>query len=446
MNFEKNIFKAYDIRGKHNELSAELGEYIGFSVVRKTGAKCLLVGRDMRETSDILAEAVARGANLAGAKVIDIGLCTTSLYNFALTNSKEAEAGVMITASHNPAEYNGFKMNFEDGQPISGLEIKEMIDELGEIEKVEFVENVEKVEVLEDYLDFLVEAVELPAEMSELKVVADFGNGMGGLTLSPLFKRLGIEVVEMYKELDASFPNHEANPAKAETLEDVKKKVLEIGADFGVATDGDGDRIAFIDDKGRHLRGEQTLAILVNLLAENSPGKKVVVQPNFGRAAIEMIERAGYEMVETRIGRNFVIKGMKENGAMIGGESSAHFFYEATNYLESIDYTFLLVLLAWLNSEKTFAEMTEDLHSYVNTGEINFEIEDKEVVLARIEESFAEEAVAVNKLDGVRVEFADWWFIARPSNTEPVIRVTVEARNEDLVAEKVEILRKLIEG
>lgn len=446
MKFETDIFKAYDIRGKHHQLSVELGEYIGFAVVKKTGARSLLVGRDMRETSDDLAEAVARGANLAGAKVLDIGLCTTSLYNFALINSDEVEAGVMITASHNPAEYNGFKMNFADGQPISGLEIKEMIDELGEIESEEVQDNVEEVEVLEDYMDFLVEAVELPADLSELRIVADFGNGMGGFTLSPLFERLGIEVIEMYKELDATFPNHEANPAKAETLEDVKKKVLETEADFGIATDGDGDRIAFIDNKGRHLRGDQILAILVSLLAENFPDGKVVVQPNFGRAGLEMIEGVGYEMVESRIGRNFVIKAMKESGAIVGGESSAHFFYEATEYLESIDYTFLLILLAWLNSGQTFAEMVEDLFKYVNTGEINFEIEDKEAVLTRIEEAFAEEAVAVNKLDGVRVEFADWWFIARPSNTEPVIRVTVEAESEELATEKVAILRKLIEG
>jgi phosphomannomutase len=445
MNFEKSIFKAYDIRGFHEQLTPELGRAIGFAVVKITGAKTLMIARDMRNSGEMLLRAVAEGASQAGAKVVNIGMATTSLYNFALTNLDHIEAGVMITASHNPSEYNGFKMNHHDGQPISGLEISEFLERMNENLPVSEVE-IEEINVIEDYLEFLIDAVELPADLSAVKLVVDYGNGMGALTLDPLFKKLGCEVTALYAEPDSNFPNHEANPAKSETLEDVKKKVLEIGADFGIATDGDGDRIAFIDNTGRHLRGEQTLALIVKLLAETVPSDKVVVQPNFGAAAFEMIAEAGYEMVESRIGRNFVIKAMKESGARIGGESSSHFFYKETNYLESIDYTFLLILLAWLNSGQTFAEMTDELHSYVNTGEINFETHKKEEILNKVREVFAGEAKKIDELDGIRVDFEDWWFIARPSNTEPVMRITIEGKNAELVAEKRAEIERLIES
>lgn len=436
MEFSKSVFKAYDIRGKKEDVVPEIGRQLGKALVGSLNGKRLLIARDMRETSPQLAEAFIDGAVRMGAHVIDIGMSTTSLFNWAVTNL-DVDYGAMITASHNPSEYNGIKVATSDGQPLSGEELYEKVTQL--YEDATQTGDVEERQVIQDYLDAVIAAAgELP-DFSGAQIVIDYGNGMGALTLRPLFERLHIDVTELYAEPNSDFPNHEANPAKEDTLVDIKNVVEEQHADLGIATDGDGDRIGFIDNKSRTLRGDQALALMAKTYLSMHEGNGVVVSPNHGWAGMRMIEDAGGDLVEERIGRTFIIKKMHETGACLGGEVSSHFFFKEFQNLESIDFALLFILKIWKQSGVSFAELTEDLRTYHNSGEVNTEVENKEVVLERLQETYAGTATVVNTLDGIRCEFGDdWWFIVRPSNTEPLIRLTVEAKTEEMMREKVE--------
>lgn len=442
MDFPKEIFKAYDIRGLKELVSPDVAQQVGRSVVAKLGGKTILIGRDMRETSPQLAEALIEGVTKMGGSVVDIGMTTTSMFNWAV-GSMDVDFGVMVTASHNPAAYNGMKVARSNGQPISGEELYDFV--LEQYEDASEVGSVEQKNVLDEYLDAVLEAAgELP-DLTGVRIGADYGNGMGSLTVKPLLERLGVEVTDLYADPDATFPNHEANPAKEETLVDVKNLVEESELDLGIATDGDGDRIGFIDNESVSLRGDQALAMLAQHYLEKHPGAKVVVSPNHGWASTNLIKEHGGELVEERIGRTFIIKKMHETGAVVGGEVSSHFFFNEFQNLESIDYALVLMLQIWKASGKSFADFVRPLRAYHNSGEVNTEVEDKAAVLQKLKDTYASQASVVNELDGIRCEFGDdWWFIVRPSNTEPLIRLTVEAKTEEMMQEKVEELRSLI--
>lgn len=444
MDFPKAIFKAYDIRGLKEQVSPEIAGQVGRAVVAKLGGKTVLIGRDMRETSPQLAEALKEGVTKMGGNVVEIGLTTTSMFNWAVT-TMDVDFGVMVTASHNPAEYNGMKVATSAGQPISGEELYDFV--LESYEDATEIGSVTEKDVLNDYLDaVLATAGDLP-DLSGVRIGIDYGNGMGSFTMQPLLERLGIEVTELYAEQDATFPNHEANPAKEDTLVDLKNVVEESDLDFGVATDGDGDRIGFVDNESVSLRGDQALAILAQHYLESNPGSKVVVSPNHGRASTDSIKEHGGELVEERIGRTFIIKKMHESGAVVGGEVSSHFFFNEFGNLESIDYAFVLMLQIWKSTGKSFADFVRPLRTYFNSGEVNIEVEDKDVVLKTLKEKYAADATVVNELDGIRLEFGeDGWFIVRPSNTEPLIRLTVEAKTEEHMKEVVEEVSQVIKN
>ena len=438
----KKIFRAYDIRGLLHEVTPTIARQVGAAVVKKTGAKQVVVGRDMRQTSAELARAAIDGIISTGADVRDIGLCTTSMFNFAVSSYADADAGVMITASHNPAQYNGIKMAIGSGEPIAGQEILEIIESGPDV--ITVPGRVYEFNVLSDYLQSCFDLSGVSG-LRGTKIVADYGNGMASISLRPLLQRLGVEVFELYPEPDANFPNHEANPAKEETLTHIKKKVVEIGADFGIATDGDGDRLAFIDEKGQSIRGDQTLAILAKSVLRQKPGAKVIVSPNHGWAATDMIRECGAELLSSRVGRTFIIKLMKESQAALSGEVSSHFYFEQTHGLESIDFAFLLVAGIWKESGKTFSELTAPLRVYINSGEINCEVKDKDKVLSTIEKTYAHLATSIDRTDGLRCEFGrDWWFIVRPSNTEPVVRFTFEAVDMETLEKHRDEIMKLI--
>ncbi|MFH1632049.1 MAG: phosphomannomutase/phosphoglucomutase [bacterium] len=444
MNIPRHIFKAYDIRGLLAEVTPEIAEAVGFALVEKTGAKRVVVGRDMRETSPELAVAAMRGITKAGAGVADVGMCSTSMFNFAVSSVDDFDAGLMITASHNPKEYNGIKLAFSSGLPISGQSILELVEK----EQVDSFEQgkIEEIGVLDEYLGKCIDLADAP-DLSGTKIVVDYGNGMGSVSVRDFLSRLGVESVELYPEPDASFPNHEANPAKEETLADLKKAVLSEGADFGVALDGDADRIGFVDNEGQSLRGDQMLAVLARHILKTKPGATIISAPNQGWAPMDAMRELGANIVDCRIGRTNVINAMDKEGAALGGEVSSHFFYDEFNNLESVDYTLALALAVWKRSGEPFAELVRDLRSYVNSGEINTEVEDKEKVLKALEEKYAPIASIVNKLDGIRCEFdRDWWFIVRPSNTEPLIRLIVEAKSEELMKERRDEVLEVIKS
>jgi len=446
MDFPKEIFRAYDIRGLLDQVTPELAEQVGRIIVMKLGSKKILLGRDMRTTTPELAAAFIKGVTEAGGHILDIGMTTTSMFKWATLNTG-VDHGVMITASHNPAEYNGIKMATSTGEAISGEQIHELLPaaELGEVnEKGE----VQEVNVVDRYLDAVVEIAGKLPDLSSVKIVVDYGNGMGSVTVGPLLRRLGLDPVELYAEPDGTFPNHEANPSKEETLVDLKQAVLEQEADFGVATDGDADRIFFIDDSGKTIRGDQMLALLVEYFTvKKGSSVKVVTAPNMGKASIDYMKAHDAEIIEERIGYKFIIAKMREKKADLSGEVSGHFFFPEFKELETVDYTLLLFIKLWKESGKTTAELAAPLRGYVNSGEVNIPIKDKLKTVEAIKSHYSNSATSVNEIDGIKCEFGEeWWFIARPSNGEPLVRITVEAKDASIVQEKVKELSELVKS
>ena len=444
MEIPKHIFRAYDIRGLLDEVTPEIARVVGMALVSKTGAKTVIVGRDMRATSLELEAAAIEGVTSMGASVIQIGRCSTSMFNFAVSSQEHIDAGLMVTASHNPPEFNGMKMALASGLPISGTEILEEIQKCivaGDVRKG----NVTDQDILSAYIDKCVAVENLP-DLAGTKLVIDYGNGMGAMSVRELCKRLKIDVVELYPEPDARFPNHEANPAKEETLADVKAAVVREGADFGIALDGDADRVGFIDNEGNSLRGDLTLAVLSKEVLARKPGSKIVVAPNQSWTTFDSITENGGVPLECRIGRKFVVEAVQKQGAVLGGEVSSHFFFEEFHGLEAVDHAIVRILSIWKQSGMTFADMVRPYRAYTNSGEVNIEVHNKEQVLDKLEQ-YAASATKVNKLDGIRCEFdRDWWFIVRPSNTEPLLRLIVEAKTPELMEEKRDELVRLIGG
>lgn len=447
MEFPTHIFRSYDIRGLIEEVTEDIAERAGYFLVQKTNAKTVVVGRDMRSTSPALAQAAIHGITQAGANVLDIGMVTTSLYNYATSTLDGIDAGLMITASHNPAEYNGIKLGNAQGLPFSGKEMLEVIQ--GEMIASENIGNVEQQNVVDAYLDHCLSLLNMP-ELTGTKLAIDYGNGMGSVTIAPLLERLGVDVVELYKEPDARFPNHEANPAKEETLKDVQALIQNERVDFGIALDGDADRIGFIDEHGESLRGDQMVGVFAtyfanaNQKANANKSAKAITAANYGWAALKQLDALGIEQVMSRIGRTHIIALMKEHNADFGGETSSHFYFKDFSGLESVDYALLLALKIWKESGVAFSELAAPMRKYINSGEVNTEVEHKDKILQAIREHYIPLAETVNEMDGLRCEFADWWFIVRPSNTEPLLRLTVEAETQALMEEKRDEIAKLM--
>lgn len=444
MELNPEIFRANDIRGLLAEVTPEVAYAVGAALVRVTGAACVVVGRDMRTTSPELAQEAMRGITDAGADVRDIGMCTTSMYNFAVTSSPDVGAGLMVTASHNPPEYNGIKLARANGLPIPGTAMLAPAQEPWTPAAAKG--RVAAQDILGEYLDACVSHDDVP-DLRGTKVVIDYGNGMGALSLRPLCARLGIDAVELYAEPDARFPNHEANPAKVETLAALKAAVVREGATCGVALDGDADRIAFVDNEGEHLRGDQTLALFAEDMLARTPGAQVVVAPSMSWAVCDAIRAAGGQPVECAIGRTVVVKTMHDTGAPLGGEISSHFMFGEFHNLEAVDYAFVRALSLGKRSGKTFADLARPLRAYANSGEINIEIHDKRAAIERATARFAPQATVVNTRDGVRCEFGrSWWFLVRPSNTEPILRLIVEATDRATMEARRDALVAVLRG
>ncbi len=442
MDIDESIFKSYDIRATTDKLSPELAEIVGSALVHMTKAKTVAVGHDMRQSSPELAEGLIRGIASQGAKAVDIGMCTTTMFNFVVSDYDEIEAAAMVTASHNPAEYNGIKMANADGFPISGEEIKGAV--IGqEYPAIGEPGEVEKRDIMNDYLDKIFGLVQLPS-LDGMTIVVDAGNGMAGLILPKMFERMDAEFHTLYMEPNGNFPNHEANPVKEETLDDLKDKMKEVGADLGAAFDGDGDRVGFVDEKLNTIRGDILLAMLATEYLKQHPGGKVYTAVNQSWAVRDAVEAAGGEVVMNKVGRTNAIKWMKENGGVLGGEVSSHFFFQEFNDLESSEFAFLLIIKMIAESGKTFLEIMTPYTKYASGGENNFEVEDKEGTIKRLVDAYQDEAVNMIDIDGVRLEFNDWWFNVRASSTEPLIRLTLEAESEEILAEKKQALIELI--
>ncbi len=443
------IFKAYDIRGiVPDQLNAEIAYRIGRGAGSFLGsAGPTAVGRDARSHSCELSEALIRGLNDEGVDVIELGLISTPMMYFAVDNLGAA-GGIMVTASHNPGEYNGFKICRENAIPIgeaSGLkDIERLSEERGDKKPAARGGRIEQADVVSGYVDHV---LAVGGDCPKLKVAIDCGNGMSGVALEPLLERLPLEVERLYFEPDGSFPNHEADPLKVENLVDVAEAVRRSGADFGVAFDGDGDRAVFVDEKGAPIASDLMTGIMARHQLKASPGGLVLYDLRSSRAVAEEIEKAGGVAEMCRVGHSFVKAQMRESGAIFAGELSGHIYFRFSPTLIADDGTAAFVaLLAVLAAErKPLSEIVDPLRRYHASGEINRKVSDKQGLMDAIQSEHSG-ANEISNLDGLLVRYSDWWFNLRPSNTEPVLRLNLEAGSEARMCEERDKLLARMEG
>ena len=442
------VFKAYDIRGTvPDQLNAELAYGIGRAAARFIGAARLAVGRDARTHSPELRDALVRGITEEGVDVVDLGLVSTPMMYFAV-NDRGLGGGVMVTASHNPGQYNGFKLCREKAIPIgeaTGLkDIEALVAELRHAAPAERLGSVEPVDVRAGYVDHV---LSVGRHRPALKVAIDCGNGMASVGLEPLLERLDLEVERLYFEPDGTFPNHEADPLKVENLEDVGEAVRRVGADFGVAFDGDGDRAVFVDENGRPISSDLMTAVMARHQLEREPGALVLYDLRSSRVVAEEVEAAGGRAAMCRVGHSFVKAQMRDEGALFAGELSGHTYFRFEGDLIADDGTAAFVAaLDVLGAEgRKLSEIVDPLRRYVQSGEINSKVGDTAEVIDRIRSEHAD-APEVSMLDGLLVRYPDWWFNLRPSNTEPVLRLNLEAdTQEKMEAERDAMLKRIAE-
>jgi phosphomannomutase len=426
------IFKAYDIRGVvPDELDAETAEAVGAAFVRVTGASAIVTAHDMRASSVPLATAFARGATGQGADVIEAGLGSTDMLYYA--SGALDLAGAMFTASHNPARYNGMKLCRPTARPIgrdTGLgEIRDLVAD-GVPAHDGAAGTVSRHDVLSGYADHLKALVDLSG-IRRLKVAVDAGNGMGGHTVPTVFEDLPIDLVPLYFELDGTFPNHEANPIEPENLRDLQAAVRAHGADIGLAFDGDADRCFVVDERGEIVSPSAITALVAVRELAKHPGASIVHNLITSRAVPEIIKEHGGTPVRTRVGHSFIKQTMAETGAVFGGEHSAHFYFRDFWFADSGMLAALHVLAALGGQSRPLSELLEEYDRYVASGEINSEVTDQATATEKVRAAFAGRPdVTIDELDGLTVEADDWWFNLRPSNTEPLLRLNVEATDE----------------
>lgn len=449
--FEAKIFKAYDIRGLVGEevtedLAFALGQALVVYLKDKQSLRKIAVAYDMRETSPALAEALRRGIRAQGVTSVDLGLATTPMLNFAVGFYEDLDAGVMVTASHNPAEYNGFKMCDINVLPIGKNRGMDEIRDLvlaNHWESVDSTATDEPRSVTDDYLNRVFSLVNLNSE-KKMCVAVDAGNGMAGLLLPLLEKRLpNVKFLPLYWELDGRFPNHEANPLKHETLADLQALVLQEKCDFGVAFDGDADRVGLVDNTGTIIPGDLVTALLAKELLIDNQGALVLYDLRSSNIVKEVIGEAGGRFEESPVGHAFIKTAMHDRGAIFAGELSSHFYYRDFYNVESAVYTFLLLCSLLLKNEQSLADLVAPLRKYYQSGEINLRVnnEKAEQIFSEIANYYQtqnseDKAMSISYLDGLKIALPGWWFNLRMSNTEPLLRVNMEAESADLLHEK----------
>lgn len=435
------IFKAYDIRGVYPaDINADIAEAIGRAYIEFTGAKKVVVGRDMRPHSQPLFEGLSRGMLAQGADVIDLGLCSTPMSYFA-NGTLKADGSVMITASHNPGEWNGFKLCRTNAVPISGatgiMDIQK-IAEAKSWKKCDRPGKLSSYDIAPEYGKFLRSFAKMDRK---LKVVVDYANAMG------LYEIAGItdlfDIVPLYDTLDGTFPNHEANPLHLATLDAIRAKVKEVGADFGAAFDGDADRCGFIDDRGEIIPMDLFTALIAQDILSNGPAT-ILYDLRSSRAVPECIRENGGKAIQSRVGHAFIKAQMRENDAVFAGELSGHYYFKQNFTAESQGLAMIMLSNLICKKNKPLHELVQPLRKYFSSGEINSTVADVKPILDAIRKKYADGNMY--ELDGISSEYPNWWFNVRSSNTEPLLRLIVEADTRQLMEEKRDELLKLIRG
>jgi phosphomannomutase len=444
------IFKAYDIRGVvPDQLDEDLARTVGAAFVRvvEAAGAGIVIGHDMRPSSPGMARAFADGATRAGADVTMIGLASTDELYFA--SGHLGIPGAMFTASHNPAQYNGIKLCRAHAVPVgveSGLaQIRDLV-EAGDTPAAATPGAVRAVDVLDDYAEHLISLA--PVEGRRLKVAVDAGNGMAGHTAPAVLGRLDLDLVPMYYELDGTFPNHEANPIEPANLADLRAKVTETGADVGLAFDGDADRCFLVDERGEIVRPSVVTALIAARELAKEPGATVIHNLITSRAVPEIVTELGGKPVRTRVGHSYIKATMAESGAVFGGEHSGHFYFRDFWRADSGMLAALHVLAALAESDRPLSQLLAEYSRFSASGEVNSTVEDQQGVLSRLEERYAgRDDVELDHLDGLTVTHPQWWFNVRASNTEPLLRLNVEAVDEaTMAAVRDEVLADIRSG
>lgn len=446
MSFPAHIFKAYDIRGKVNtELTSELCKNIGAATADWLPTKGIVaVGRDMRPDSKQLADAMIEGLRGQGRDVWDIGEVTSDMIYFAV-GAYELAGGVVVTASHNAGDYNGVKIYRDKVTPVgldSGLSEIRDIAERAEFASSDAVGTLTEKTLTDEWVQHALSSVH-PDTWPAYRIAIDAGNGMAGAILPSVLKRLHLDVEQMYFELDGTFPNHEANPQDPKNLQDLVAKVKENSYDFGVAFDGDGDRAGFVDDLGRPILGTDLISIVSKMILADHPSSKIVHDVRTSRATRELITEWGGEPVRTKAGRVYIGALVRQVGAEFGGETTGHLFFKSNYDADSGLIAALYVIEALSKSGKKLSELVDEYRRYEMPTEMNFETEHKDVVFSSLREAYAN--WPQDELDGLTVEADTFWFNLRASNTEPVIRLNIEAEDQATLESELASIKKIIE-
>jgi phosphomannomutase len=446
---DASIFKAYDVRAIYpTQIHGEVARRVGRAFVDYLGAKRITVGRDVRLSSPELAGAFIEGARSQEAEVVDIGIASTDMMYFHVA-SQNQDGGAIITASHNPKEYNGIKMVRQGAYALSGdagiKEIKEALvaGRFADAGRPDGPPAVSR-SIIEDYAKHCLSFIDTTL-VPRIKAVLDTGNGMGALGASAIFPRLPLELVKMYFEMDGTFPNHPPDPLEEANRREIMERVPQERADIGIAWDGDADRCFFMDDTGSFVPGDFVTALLGESFVRKYPGAKIVYDVRASRAVRDRVEAAGGVALMNRVGHAFIKKRMREENAVFGGEVSGHFYFRDNWYADNGMIPALLVLELLGRENKKFSQLVASLRErYHISGEINSKVADVPRALARLEESYRD--ARIEKMDGINVDYDDWHFNVRGSNTEPLLRLNLEAYSKEAMERRRDEVLALIRG
>jgi len=428
-----SIFKSYDVRGIYpSELDDKTAFRIGRAFIRKTGAKRVVVGQDARLASPALFKALSAGILAEGAQVHSIGQVPTECLYFGV-GSYDFDSGIMITASHNPKEYNGFKMIKKN----ANMDMVRGKDLLAEVKEEEYVPGesleVEKKDIWHDYINHILSFVDL-SEIMPMKVVVDASNGVAGHAVSRMQDKLPVEIISLNFEPDGNFPNHSPNPLLEGSSDQIKEKIKSEKADFGLMFDADADRIFLVDENGELVRADVTLLLLAKYFLQKNSGMSVAYNAICSKAVPEFIKKWGGNPIRTQVGFVNVMDGLIKNNGIMGGELSGHYCFKDNFYMDSGMVALLTLLLIISKDGRKVSEMAKELSPYAKGAEVNLTIEDKNAAIEAIKKQYSDGKQ--DYLDGVTVVYEDWWFNVRPSNTEPVLRLTIEADKKEALDKK----------
>ena len=447
--FSTNIFKAYDIRGVYKQDfeakdAIKIGQaFAEFLRTNKRKPLTVIVGRDNRLSSPALTKAIKEGIKLQGVNIVDIGLSTTPMFYFGV-NFLKADGGIMVTASHNPPEYNGFKMVREEAIPISedsGIkEIKKMVLG-GKFTKRKPGTEIKK-NITNAYIKFNLDFLD-QSKIAPLKIAVDTANASSGVLIPKIAEKIKkTKFYHLFSELDGRFPNHNPDPLTKENLIHLQKEVLKKKADLGVAFDGDGDRTVFVDEKGKAISGDLITALIAKIILREKPGEKILYDVRSSKTVGEVIKENNGKPVFCRVGHSFIKEKMRQEDIIFGGELSGHYYLRENHFCETPFFVLFKIMEEISQGKKSLSKIIKPLQRYAYSGEINFEVKDKDKTMKLIEKHFKGKKCKVSHLDGTKMDFGDWWFLVRPSNTEPLLRLIVETKDKKTMKEKI----KKIEG